>query len=577
MLRVALLANGVQSLMRILVCALAASLFSSVGISSYAGQQESPRQPVPNESVVKAARELVRDAYEGEFLNAASSPEPLIEKLVTASGQTKDAARAYAMLLEAEQVAVMAGKYDRVIELVDIRTREFDVDPAQERVTRLEELFTAQARRDPAALSSLFGHAMETGKLALQQESIDQAAAAADLSGRAAKGLYLLGKAKKAQSLVSDGESKQLQAKELTAEITTRKELLAGYEKARAVLEDSPDDPDANQTVGAYLCFCRDDWGSGLPALVKSGDKSLAELAALEQAVMAAETTDPQQLFDLAGKWWAISQTRGEPAIQRHAAAIYEKCVADLTDPLEKALAEKRLATGNGSSHVAGGAVVTSMDRVLRRPVGVDRGQAAVPDVDKSLPPPLRRLSWSVANEPCHVLFQPTTRCWYVLSATDKNWYRFEEVSRNKDYVEVFDKGRNMLKRLWADKAEWASRDNPTKWNLWKRGGWTDEQETVRLAERFRPTARLVFFPFEGKQKANAAEAKQMLEWLGATEIMLHQGGLVTAELDRKTEVAIWPQTYNQEYCYGIRYGDSALGRSYFSSNDTYFEICRPQ
>lgn len=47
----------------------------------------------------------------------------------------------------------------------------------------------------------------------------------------------------------------------------------------KKVLEKTPDDPEACQSMGRYLCFIRADWDAGLQYLTKAKDKSLAELA----------------------------------------------------------------------------------------------------------------------------------------------------------------------------------------------------------------------------------------------------------------------------------------------------------
>jgi len=339
------------------------------------------QRPVPSHEAVGEARRLVRDAFEADVLNAASNPEPLIEKLVTASGQTEDPARSYALLLEAEQAAVAAGEADRAMELVAIRSREFTIDPVQARVALLEELFTAQARRDQGALVSLFGHAVDTARLGIERESLDHAASAAELAGSVAKSIYLLGKAKNADALAGDGERKQRQAKELKGQISDRRKFAAEFVRAEATLKDSPADPDANKTVGTYLCFYRNDWGDGLNCLAKCGDKTLAALAVREQTVALAAQPNAKELFDLAGAWWSLAQVNEDnlgPQILAHSAEIYEKSREGLRDPVDRALAASRAAAGlDKSPREPGGGVAllgeTGYARLVQ-PIDVDVG-----------------------------------------------------------------------------------------------------------------------------------------------------------------------------------------------------------
>jgi len=517
------------------------------------------RHPVPDHAQVLAARQLVHDAFEADYLSSAGNPDPLIAKLITASGQTKDPVRAYALLLEAEHVAVSAGRVDRVMELVDIRARDFSINPIEARAAWLEQLFTPQARRESATLYSLFGHSIQTASRGLAEETFDLAESAGDLAASLAKAMFLLGKATKSSSLAGDGENKQRQAKELVQEIMTRRELFEGFEQGQSTLKNNPDDPIANETVGAYLCFCRGDWAAGLPLLAKGGDRSLGDLATGEQAVFAAEHVNANELFKLANGWWELTERRAYPErraytaeIMRHASTLYAKCLPGLTDPVDIAIASSRTSEA-------------------------DKPDDPSPEPLESPPLSVGRVCWGAKAGGVYFIRQATTRRWYLPSKVDKNWYRFEELGRKKDSVELVDKSRNMIVRLSPGKMEWTTGDKPGEWKLYLEGDWLDYDKAARTIEAFRPSARLLYFPFKGRQKADAVEAKRMLEWLGARDVIVHPGGgSVSGTLDPATEITVWPRTYNQDFVYGIRHG-SPGNRSYFSSNDTYFELCRPE
>lgn len=60
--------------------------------------------------------------------------------------------------------------------------------------------------------------------------------------------------------------------------------------KAQAKLVDSPDDPDANLTLGKYLAFDTGEWDKALPLLAKGSDKGLAAIA---QKDIEGATTGP--------------------------------------------------------------------------------------------------------------------------------------------------------------------------------------------------------------------------------------------------------------------------------------------
>ena len=71
-----------------------------------AKDSEEPFPPiVPDEAAVKEAQDLIKQAYEDDYKASAKHPEPLIQKLLAAAGQTKDPVRRYAYLISAEEAA----------------------------------------------------------------------------------------------------------------------------------------------------------------------------------------------------------------------------------------------------------------------------------------------------------------------------------------------------------------------------------------------------------------------------------------------------------------------------------------
>ena len=82
---------------------------------------DTPQQAIPSDAAIADAVELIRQAYESDYQTSDKNPEPLIQKLLSATSETGVPARKYACLLEAERVAIKAGDYQRVLELIDIR------------------------------------------------------------------------------------------------------------------------------------------------------------------------------------------------------------------------------------------------------------------------------------------------------------------------------------------------------------------------------------------------------------------------------------------------------------------------
>ena len=300
----------------------------------------------PDAAAVKEAQDLIKQAYEDDYKASATNPEPLIQKMLAAAGQTKDPVRRYAYLISAEEAAVSGGDYGRTMELIDIRAAEFAIDGLQSQLERLAEFLTPKTKTDPESLTRLYEYAIETAERGVKQDSLEQAKAAAEMAASIAKSLYMTGKAKKKDEVADDGAAKQTQARALVKHIERRSGLFSEYQKALETIK-TKEDPAANGVIGRYLCFEIDDWEKGLPFLAKGDQKDVAEVAALELEVRAANAKKPNaaDIFTIAGEWWKVTEDvaeSGPTPTKSHAAALYRSVRESLTDPLDQALAEKR-------------------------------------------------------------------------------------------------------------------------------------------------------------------------------------------------------------------------------------------
>jgi hypothetical protein len=123
-------------------------------------------------------------------------------------------------------------------------------------------------------------------------------------------------------------------------------------EEARKKLESDPDDPQANVTVGRYLCLAKGEFADALPYLAKGDGAELAELAKLE----ASKPTDVGERARLADGWWDLAEEEKDP-VQRwtrlRAANWYEKALPSLRG-LQKTRAEQRLKEAQALADAAG-------------------------------------------------------------------------------------------------------------------------------------------------------------------------------------------------------------------------------
>jgi hypothetical protein len=112
---------------------------------------------------------------------------------------------------------------------------------------------------------------------------------------------------------------------------------------ARTALEKIPDDPQANQVVGAFYCFVQGKWTTGLPLLARSGDELLKGLATRD---LESSRAGGDEQLKLADDWWAAADRRSDDATALHARAGYwYRKALPAAKGLAKLRAEKRLAT----------------------------------------------------------------------------------------------------------------------------------------------------------------------------------------------------------------------------------------
>lgn len=336
---------------------LACVAFSGVVGMSPARAADDARLPVPPQAKVEDSLGLIRDAYEADYQAAKESGEPdqLIAQLRTSAGQEADPVRKYALLVEAENVAATHDNYRKAVELLDARAELFRIDGLALKGDLLKRLAGPKVTAD----LDLCDQAMDTAREAMRSDRFGVASDAASLAVSIAKAIDREQKAAARKQRRTDGRNAVIpvpigvellkKATALQAQVTATAKSFEQYEAAFEKAKSTPDDPAVNAVIGSYLCFMREDWKAGLPALAKSNLPAFASLAADEIRLAAtAGPMDPQQAFSLAGKWWSAAEAKGvsdqqQSAIKDHAAGFYATIVDRLESALEKKLATSRL------------------------------------------------------------------------------------------------------------------------------------------------------------------------------------------------------------------------------------------
>jgi hypothetical protein len=99
---------------------------------------------------------------------------------------------------------------------------------------------------------------------------------------------------------------------------------------AIAVLSERPDDPDANDKLGQFLCYFKGQWEKGLPHLAKGLDARFKMIVQLEQAGASAAQDQvrlAEAYFELAE---ASRNTVAKSALQTRSLHWYEKALPQL-------------------------------------------------------------------------------------------------------------------------------------------------------------------------------------------------------------------------------------------------------
>ena len=148
------------------------------------------------------------------------------------------------------------------------------------------------------------------------------------------------------------------------ADILKLSSAMTEYKTAAETLTATPDDPQANLTVGKWLCFQRKDWEHGLPFLAKGNDESLKAIAEAE----IAKPVDTAKQVELADRWYELGNKSEQQNLRNEclgrSAIWYRPALTALTG-LEKIRVEKRIESLPASKEpIASPTVVTQTPAV---------------------------------------------------------------------------------------------------------------------------------------------------------------------------------------------------------------------
>jgi hypothetical protein len=285
---------------------------SSGGLSELLNQARGTATPenrlaVPDSAAVTQAKKTVRELYKFDYQKATTQPKKfeLAGKLFNQAKQTNDdATLRYVLLTEAREYAIEAGVPIAAVEAADALTRLYALDGLQAKTDALVEAF-----RKASVADAIEAAAKQSGKLVDEAVSADEYDTALRVIqiGTMAAARMTKDKAKYTKEFSSR-----------KTEVLRLQSLHEAYARSLKVLERDPDDPDACEAVGKFLCLVRSNWQLGLPLLEKSKDPALAKLAKLETS---APTSSNAQV-ELGDGWHALAESLKENHLLRARALI---------------------------------------------------------------------------------------------------------------------------------------------------------------------------------------------------------------------------------------------------------------
>lgn len=287
-----------------------------------------PRIAVLEGDELKAAVKKVRDSMSTEF-KAAKNPSQkwnLAVRLGTLAQETKDDSESeYALASEAIALYSSVGDVLSAFRLIDELAITFDINPIKAKLDLFNKV--AKDAKSPALKRML---ALVGLKLAGDAAAVEEWDGAKEIS-KLSVGL----------ARPSRDAAALKRATEHSVRYAALHTTWQGVVEARKKLETNEQDADANDVVGRYLCFVRQDWDQGLQHLSKGSGLELKAIALKDIATEG--DTDAQSAT--ADAWWKLADSKKGDEKQQilpRVAYWYELVLPNITG-LAKVTAEKRL------------------------------------------------------------------------------------------------------------------------------------------------------------------------------------------------------------------------------------------
>lgn len=247
------------------------------------------KSPIPDETAQQKSLAAIRVVYKEEYkkLDKAS----LVTKLIQKAKETQNATDRFVLLQEAKDVASETWQGELAFEAIDAMAREFDLHGLEMKADVVEQA-AKKSRNSPEQKTAIVKATLPLIEEAVGNDNFN-------VAKRLATHASQLVRFSKDKDLIQEVAAKNKEIRLAAREYADAKDAIA-------LLNEKPDDPDANSIVGKYECFHKDNWRKGLPMLVKGSDEKLRKLAEREVAGVGPA----KEKMELGDAWAEVSKER---------------------------------------------------------------------------------------------------------------------------------------------------------------------------------------------------------------------------------------------------------------------------
>jgi hypothetical protein len=298
------------------------------------------RPAAPDEAHQAAVRKKLAEVFSAAPKKSAAEKLNLAKEMFRLAQESKDRQdERFVLLREAQRWAADAGQPKLALETADLLCAEFDLDTAAELLKVAQALATAA--KEDAAIGAVLEEMLPRARQATAAQQFEEAQ-------RILEGLARL-------TQRPAGRKFAMQLAELRAANADAAKLVRRLDGAREKLKTDPNDAEANQTVGVWLCFVSGNWTAGLAHLAK-GTQPSVKACAVRELTAPPQATDEQ--VALADAWWDAGQQADKEqraALLGRAAHWYRHAQSGAPAGLAKIKIERRLSELSASSATMAG------------------------------------------------------------------------------------------------------------------------------------------------------------------------------------------------------------------------------